>query len=95
MENSFYIGIVHHSIKFFDGKNFFRSEYNESLVLYHLGGSNYLDLVTGNFYNTDSNAKDYVFEDSLVITDVGDYKINYMYLLERYKEDIAVKKKKI
>lgn len=94
MENNFYVGLVHHSKRLFDGKKFFRDEYNEKLVLYNIHDSVYLDLINGICYNTDSSAKDYVLEDSLIITNIDDYKINYRYLLSKYKEGSFSRKKK-
>lgn len=88
MENNFYVGIVHHC------KKLFKDEYNEKLVLYDIGNNLYLDLINGICYGTDINDKDYVLGDSLIVTDIDDYKINYKYLLSKYREDTLIKMKK-
>ena len=95
MENNFYVGIVHHGKRIFDGKNFFRDAYNEKLVLYNLDNGVYLDLLGGICYSTDNTSRDYVLEDSLILTDIDDYKTNYRYLLSEYKEGNLTRMKKI
>ena len=89
MENNFYVGIVYHN------KRIFKGEYKEKMVLYSEDGLSYLDLINGIVYNSDINDKDYVLKDSLIPTDIKEYKIDYMYLLSKYKKGCFVKKKNL
>lgn len=95
MENNFYVGIVYHSKRFLDGKIIFRNEYKEKLVLYNVNNNVYVDLLSGICYSTDDTARDYVLEDSLILTNIDDYKTNYRYLLSRYNEGSLTRKKKM
>ena len=87
MENNFYVGVVYHS------KKLFKNEYKEKLVLYSEDGVNYLDLLTGIWYTIDANNKDYVIRESIISTDVKDYKTDYMYLVLKYKEGSYIRRK--
>lgn len=87
MENNFYVGIVYH------GKKLFKPAYKEKLILYTEDMINYLDLLNGLWYSTDTSNKDYVEENSLIPTDISTYKIDYLYLLTKYKNSSSKKKK--
>lgn len=89
MENNFFVGIVNHS------KKIRRDSYKEKTVLYKEDTSVYVDLVKNTSYTTDSREKDYVEEETLIPTDITDYKIDYEYLLLRYNSgNNNVKKRK-
>jgi len=86
MENKFYVGVVYHK------KRVFKPAYSEKIVLYSDNNINYLDLISGAHYTTNYNEKDYVERESLVATDVSLYREDYLYLLNRYKENVLVRK---
>lgn len=94
MENKFYVGIVHHGKKFFTDRKFFRDEYNEKIVLYKVNEFLYLDLLSGICYSTNINNREYILDESLVETNIDDYKVDYRYLLSRYEESTLTRKKK-
>jgi len=87
MENRFYVGVVCHS------KRPFKAESREKLVLYKEDDITYLDLLTGNSYTIDKCNRDYIEEGTLIPTDISQYRENYIYMLDRYKEDTNVRKK--
>lgn len=87
MENNFYVGVVYHC------KKLFKNEYKEKLVLYSEDMVNYLDLLTDVWYTIDVNNKDYVVGESVISTDINDYKIDYIYLLSKYREDSYIRRK--
>jgi len=87
MENNFYVGVVFH------GKRAFKNEYSEKLVLYSEDNYNYLDLINNLYYSIDTNNRDYVIEESLVPTDVSEYREDYLYMLSRCKENGLSRKK--
>lgn len=79
MEDKFYVGIIYHSKR---GINY---EYREKAVLYLLDDGKYLHLESGNIYETSREGKDYVEEDSLVPADIEDFRIDYKFLLDKFK----------
>lgn len=87
MVNNFFVGVVHH------GKRIFKQEYREKLVLYSEDNFNFLDLLNNNYYTTDDSDKDYVIKESLVATDVSEYREDYLYLLNRHKQRKIVRRK--
>lgn len=88
MENSFFVGIVHHK------KRMFKPEYSEKIVLYKATDYYYIDLVRDVIYSTNSEDKDYVDECSLIPTDISMYKEDYQYLLSKHNCDVMIRKKK-
>ena len=88
MENNFYVGVVYH------GKRIFKNEYREKLVLYSENSFVFLDLLNGITYGIDGSGKDYVLKDSIISTDINEYKIDYKYLLSRYKCGVLTRKRK-
>lgn len=78
MGNNYYVGKIYHRRKI-------KQSYIEKTVLYTEDDFNYLDLIKGKYYNVDTKEKDYIIKDSLIPTEVEDYKINYKYLLEKHK----------
>lgn len=88
MEDNFYVGVVHHS------RRMLKPEYKEKLVLYSNDSVNYLDLIGNNYYTTDTSNRDYVVRETLITTDVSLYREDYLYLLSRYKDKGATKKRK-
>lgn len=88
MGNNFYLGDVYHC------KKFLKQAYIEKLVLYSEDHINYLDLISGIWYCIYDDGNDYVFLESIVPTDVNLYKIDYLYLLSKYKANFSVKIKK-
>lgn len=88
MENNFYLGVVKHS------KRRSSNSYTEKVILYSDDNVFYIDLVNNCVYTTDAKNKDYVLIDSLVSTDISEYKTDYLYLLNKYKSDKAISKKK-
>ena len=92
MENNFFVGIVNHS------KKVRRDAFCEKMILYKENSSCYVDLLNDITYSTDSSLKDYVEVDTLVPTDVSEYKTDYFYLLSRHNnvhKDNVKKKKKV
>lgn len=87
MENNFYVGVVHY------GKRLLKGEYTEKLVLYSEDNINYLDLKNDRYYTTDTSSKDYVMRESLISTDISQYRDDYLYLLSKYKENSSIKMK--
>lgn len=87
MENNFYVGIIHHK------KRIIRPEYNEKVVLYKLSNERYLDLIKDIEYTTNINEKDYVIEETLIITDITQYRENYLYLLSKHNNNNHSKKR--
>jgi len=88
MENNFFVGVVFH------GRKSFKVEYTEKLVLYSDDNFNYLDLINDVYYTTDENNKDYVIKESLVPTDILEYREDYLYMLSRHN-DSRVSRRKI
>ena len=87
MESNFYVGDVCHR------RRFFKSEYIEKIVLYSTDGFNYLDLLTCNWYTTDRNCKDYVDSNTIISTDISQYRTDYIYLLSKYNGNRGFKRK--
>jgi len=88
MERNFYVGIVNHN------KKRLKPSYQEKIILYKEGNL-YIDLLTNNEYTIDKNNTDYVLEETLVPTDITDYKIDYLYLLrKRNNGNIKLAKKR-
>lgn len=87
MKDSFYVGIVCH------GKKLFKAGYKEKLVLYSQDGINYLDLISDTYYTTDKNNRDYIEKESLIPTDVSEYREDYLYLLSKYSVRNKARKK--
>lgn len=87
MVNNFFVGNVVH------GKRMFKPGYSEKLVLYSDDNINYLDLINGIYYTTNESNTDYVERDSIISTDISEYKEDYLYLLNKIKNDGIVKKK--
>lgn len=88
MENNFFVGVVFH------GRKSFKVEYTEKLVLYSDDNFNYLDLINDVYYTTDENNKGYVIKESLVPTDILEYREDYLYMLSRHN-DCRVSRRKI
>ena len=88
MRNNFYVGEVYHKRKIFK-LNF---DYREKLVLYTEEDIVYWDLLGNKEYTCDKRNKDYVIRESLIPTDISDYKIDYMYLLNNSKAKKRIKK---
>ena len=87
MENNFYVGVVFH------GKRPFKVEYTEKLVLYSDDNFNYLDLINDIYYTIDESNRDYVIKESLVPTDISEYREDYLYMLSRHNENRLSRKK--
>lgn len=81
MVDNFYVGVVCHYKKT-----------SEKLVLYSDDNYNYYDLLNNKIYTTNSKNKEYVISSSIIPTDIVDYKIDYLYLLNNHK--ISKKRKK-
>ena len=88
MENNFYVGVIHHK------KKLFKPAFSEKVVLYSDDNIVYLDLINSVWYTTSEDNKDFVDKNSLIITDISLYKEDYLYLLNRYKENSVTKIKK-
>lgn len=88
MEGKFFIGIVCHK------KRIFKSLPEEKVVLYTSNDINYIDLINNVVYSTDSACKDYVVKESLIPTNISEYRIDYMYLLSKYDSGDNLEKKK-
>lgn len=88
MENNFYVGIINHK------KKLFKQSFSEKVVLYSEDNINYLDLISGIWYTVLEDNKDYVDINSIVLTDISLYKEDYIYLLNKHKENKITKKKK-
>lgn len=78
MKNNFYVGDVFHS------RRYNKASGIEKTVLYSKDRIVYIDLLNEREYTTDSGNKDYVIEDSLLPTDIDNFKEDYNYLLYRY-----------
>lgn len=89
MVNNFYVGIIHY------GKKFLKAEYSEKVVLYTEDKINFLDLRNNTWYTTNTNEKNYVDIDSVILTDVSLYREDYLYMLSKYKNGSLSKKRKI
>ena len=87
MENKFFIGIVLHK------KKFLKSQYTEKVVLFSNDDINYIDLLNGFVYTTDTSNRNYVVKESLIATDIYEHRIDYMYLLSQYHSKTLIKKK--
>lgn len=88
MESNFYIGTVHHQ------KRLFKQQYQEKIVLYSTDNINFIDLINCAIYSTDVLNKDYVIRESLVPTEISEYRTDYMYLLSVYKPKIMTRYRK-
>ena len=88
MENNFYVGDIYYSKR---NKNV---GCTEKSVLYSDDNFNYLELISGKWYTTNNDDKNYVIRDSVIPTDINQYRENYRYLLARYS-DKTIKKKRI
>lgn len=88
MENKFYVGEVYHSKRY--NKNF----KVEKTVLYSNDNIIYIDLLNEKEYTTNNDDKDYVIKDSLIATDINNFKKDYNYLLYRYTSGNIKRKKK-
>lgn len=86
MEDNFYVGDVFHSKR--------RNYKTEKTVLYSKDKIIYIDLLNEKEYTTNTKNKDYVLEDSLIPTDINDFKEDYNYLLYRYNNGMVKSKKK-
>lgn len=84
MENNFYVGKIYHRRKF-------KFPYIEKAVLYSCDSFYYLDLIEDKWYTTDTTKKDYVIKDSIVPTEIEDYKSDYLYLLNKSKTKKKIK----
>lgn len=85
MENNFYVGDVYHSKK---------KDKIEKTVLYSSDRVVYIDLLNEKEYTTDKSEKDYVIEESLILTDINNFREDYNYLLYRYNYGNIKSKKK-
>ena len=84
MENNFYVGEICYSKR--------KQNFTEKVVLYSCDNVNYLDLISGKWYTTDLSKRDYVIKESIIPTDINEYRENYRYLLSKYNNKIKVKK---
>ena len=89
MANNFYVGEVYHKRKILK----FNFDYREKLVLYTEDDIIYLDLLGEKAYTCDRTHNDYVIRESLIPTDVRDYKVDYMYLLNNGDNKRRIKNK--
>ncbi len=87
MENNFYVGVVHYN------RRYSRHDHTETLVLYSDDNINYLELESGIWYTTDRGNKNYVEKESIIPTDISQYKVDYEYLFFRIKEMKSTRKK--
>ena len=87
MENNFYVGVVYH------GRRLVKPEYREKLVLYSDDNINYVDLVNNVYYTSDKDSRDYVEKETLISTNIREYRDDYLYLLNKYKNNSVVKKR--
>lgn len=88
MENNFYVGTVCHNRKIM------KDSYNEKVVLYSNDNINYTDLVNDVNYTTDDTCKDYVIKESIALTDISEYRTDYLYLLLKHNNSKSVKRKR-
>lgn len=86
-KGNFYIGIVHHK------KRVLKSQYDEKIVLYTNNDIDYIDLINNVVYSTDCSEKDYVVKESLILTDISEHRIDYIYLLNQYDSKAKTRKK--
>ena len=89
MENNFYVGDIFHS------KKYTKSSRVEKTILYSEDSLIYIDLLNQKEYTTDNNNRDYVIKESLINTDVREYKTDYNYLLMKYKSTSKRKERKL
>ena len=86
MKNNFFVGNIYHRRKI-------KFSYIEQVVLFSENYYYYLDLVSGKWYTTDTKNRNYVIKDSLVPTDINEYKIDYLYLLNKDKQKTKTRRK--
>lgn len=89
MENNFYVGIICHF------KKISKYSWHEKVILYSEDNLKYIDLINFRSYCTEENIarrEDYVVKDSLLPVDITDYNIDYIYLLNKYKQNGITKK---
>ena len=89
MENNFFVGVVIHK------KRFTKYEYTEKTVLYSDDKYNYIDLLNDKVYTVNEEELEYVIKESLILTNPLDYKVDYLYLLSRYKSNTISKRRKL
>ena len=87
MENNFFVGDICHS------KRNKSQTYIEKVVLYSNDNFNYLDPISGKWYTTNDNEKNYVISNSIIPTNINDYRENYIYLLSKYTDKMTKKKR--
>ena len=88
MENNFYLGIIHYKKKS-------RYRHSQTAVLYSEDNINYLELESGIWYTTDNKNKEYIERESIIPTDISQYKVDYRYLFSRINEKKPTRTKKI
>ena len=81
IENNWYVGSVFHRKKL-------GWSYIEQEVLYSEDCYYFFDLLSEKWYSTSTDNKDYVIRETIVPTDIRDYKIDYQFLLEKNKPKI-------
>ena len=89
MGNNFYVGEIFHS------KKYTKPSRIEKAILYSEDSLIYIDLLNQKEYTTDNNNRDYVIKESLINTDVREYKTDYNYLLMKYKSTSKRKERKL
>lgn len=89
MENNFYVGIVCHS------RRGFKPFYKEKVVLYSENYIEFIELFSEKIYTLDESRKDYVERETLIPTNVSEYRENYPYLLSKYKSRTNIRKKSL
>ena len=92
MKSNFYVGIICHL------KKIKKYSYHEKVVLYSEDNINFINLINFELYPIEGSStkihEDYVIKDSLIPTDIRDYNINYIYLLDKYKSVKNTQEKK-
>lgn len=90
MEDNFYLGTIVHKNKIFKYST-------EKKVLYSEDQTYFTDLLSSRTYPIDRISgvrEDCVYQDSLVPTDPSEYRDDFLYLLERYKNSNCNNKKR-
>lgn len=80
MENNIYVGTIFHRRKI-------KNCYTEKVILYTDDGYNFLDLDHIRWYNTNITNKDYLIKDSLVPTEIEDFRNDYRYIIGKILAD--------
>ena len=78
MENNYYVGTVYHQRSLGRSKREETVLYSDDYVLFY-------DLINESCYTTDYNKRDFVIKDSIIPTNVDEYRVDYPYLVSRKK----------